>query len=64
MRTLGISAVAPANDNAVTEYLDSEEAQSASPSTVLQIVRLAKCGPVNAEALARLQHVLDFGLGQ
>lgn len=63
MRTLG-TAVAPANDNAVTEYLESEEAQTASPSTLLQIVRLAKCGSVNAATLARLQRALDFGLGR
>jgi hypothetical protein len=61
MPTLGgVPDQKPANDNALAEWLDSEEAQSASPRTVLLIAqKLAKCATVSPEVIRRLQRLLD-----
>jgi hypothetical protein len=53
----------PANDNAqaLTNYLQSEEARAADPPTLLAIARLAKCGAVHltTEQLRAVQRVIE-----
>lgn len=49
----------PANDNALADYLESDEAQLASPETVLQVARLAKCAPLTALQMLHLQRAFD-----
>ena len=51
----------PANDNALTAWLESEPAQRASLATILSVSRLAKCGdqPLTADQLARIQAVIE-----
>lgn len=50
---------APANDNALADYLGSDTAQLATLRTLLTVVRLAKCAPLSAAQLERLQLALE-----
>lgn len=59
MKPLRLISGVPANDNALADYLGSDTAQSATLRTLLTVARLAKCAPLSAAQLERLQHALE-----
>lgn len=64
MHTLGENGHVPANDNALASYLDSEPAQHTSLTTLLGVVRLAKCpgkfgGGLSAAQLAVVADIIE-----
>jgi len=49
----------PANDNAVASYLETPQAERAQLGTTLSVLRLAKCAPLTARQLLRLQSAIE-----